>query len=74
MSDSTTLAPEGPIDGDWDEHGKEFSAPDEGSEAAGDFPPGINEARVEALNDALRPLDRCERKAGARRRGAQVAD
>eukprot|EP00903_Cladosiphon_okamuranus_P014428 g13389.t1 len=66
-SDMTTLPPETPLTGEWDdEPGKQFSegnndmAIDHGPHAVGTGIGGRDEdvARAEALNDALRPLDR----------------
>lgn len=66
-SDMTTLPPETPLAGEWDdEPGKPFSegnndtSIDQGPHALGTGIDGRGEdaARAEALNDALRPLDR----------------
>lgn len=54
----SSLQPESPLDGEWDqEAGKAFS---EGilTQGVEDDASGVAQARVEALNDTLRPLDR----------------
>lgn len=59
VCDMTTLPPGGPLDEEWDEDGRHFSAAgmgDEGDE--NDVVPGAAQSRAEALNDTLRPLDR----------------
>lgn len=54
-----SLQPESPLEGEWDrEPGRPFSEGNDRHQAEGDESPEVAAARTEALNDALRPLDR----------------
>lgn len=58
--DVITLTPEGPLDGEWDENGIPYSESGTRRETREQDSGEVVEARAEALNDALRPLDRCD--------------
>lgn len=54
-----SLRPESPLEGEWDsEPGKPFSEGNERHQAEADESSEVAAGRAEALNDALRPLDR----------------
>lgn len=58
----STLTPETPLDGVWDhEPGRDFSEGNSTPEVGhdGGDSPGVVAARADALNDTLRPIDRC---------------
>lgn len=62
----SSLQPESPLDGEWDQvAGKPFS---EGilTQGLDDDASGVTQARVEALNDTLRPLDRYDKPTSER--------